>query len=70
MADNLSLIKHNIERFGMVTVMDVTLFDTASAEPVLELDTLKVSSISSEGSTKEIRGGLTSDLLLDRKSVV
>lgn len=64
MADNLSLIKHNIERFGMVTVMDVTLFDTASAEPVLELDTLKVSSISSEGSTKEIRGGLTSDLLL------
>lgn len=64
MADNLSLIKHNIERFGMVTVMDVTLFDTASADPVLELDTLKVSSISSEGSTKEIRGGLTSDLLL------
>ena len=64
MENNLSLIKHNIERFGMVTVMDVTLYEPVTNVPVLELDTLKISSITSEGSTKEIRGGLTADLLL------
>lgn len=62
--ENLSLVKHHLERFGILTVMDVVLYDTVTKAPVLELDTLKVSSISTEGSTKEVRGGLNSDLLL------
>lgn len=62
--NTIGLLKHNIERFGAVTVMDVTLFDYAGDYPVLELDTLKMSNISGEGQVKEIRGGMSADLLL------
>jgi hypothetical protein len=58
-----NLLGHNLEKFGMVTVLDVTIY-SMSGEPMLELDTLKVSSISSEGSQKEIRGGQGAELLL------
>lgn len=62
--DNLSLLQHTLNRFGVVTVMDVQLLDCVTKEPVLELDTLKISTISTDGSTKEIRGGMSADLLL------
>lgn len=62
--ENVSLIKHQIERFGAVTVMDVTLYDYSSKTPILELDTLKISNITTEGQSKDIRGGLKADLLL------
>ena len=58
-----NLLGHNLDKFGMVTVLDVTIYSIAG-EPLLELDTLKVSSISSEGSQKEIRGGQGAELLL------
>lgn len=64
MADNLSLLQHTLNRFGVVTVMDVQLQDCLTKEPVLELDTLKISNITTDGSTKEIRGGMSADLLL------
>lgn len=58
-----NLLGHNLQKFGMITVLDVTLFDM-NGQPVLELDTLKVSSISAEGSQKEIRGGQGAELLI------
>ena len=64
MANNVSLLQHQIGKFGVVTVMDAVLFEHGTVKPVLKLDTLKVSSVSAEGSTKEIRGGMAADLLL------
>lgn len=62
----MNILQHNIERFGMVTVMDVVLYDTTgvNAEPVLLLDTLKMTNITTEGSNKEVRGGIGNDLLI------
>jgi hypothetical protein len=62
MADNLLL--HNLRKFGMVTVLDGTFYDTVTDEPLIHFDTLKVSNISGEGSQKEIRGGQGADLLM------
>lgn len=59
----IGLLQHNIEKFGMVTVMDVTLYDS-TGKPVLFLDTLKMTNINTEGSNKEIRGGIGADLLI------
>lgn len=60
---SVNLLQHQIERFGMVTVMDVILFDIKEDKPILLLDTLKVSSIDVESSEKEIKGGLYADRL-------
>lgn len=61
---NIDLLQHEIERFGVVTVMDVTLFDILTGRPVLFLDTLKISNISGEGQEKEITGGRYAERLL------
>jgi len=58
------MIQHNLEKFGMVTVMDVVLYDS-TGKPVLFLDTLKMSNINTEGNNKEIRGGRGADLLIN-----
>ena len=64
-----NILQHNIERFGMVTVMDCVLYDINSdgsqGEPKLFLDTLKMTNISTEGSAKEIRGGIGNDMLIN-----
>ena len=59
-----NILQHNIERFGMVTVMDVVLFDIATGAPKIYLDTLKMTNINTEGSGKEIRGGIGNDMLI------
>mgnify|MGYP000379636825 CR=1 FL=1 len=59
-----ALLQHEIDRFGVITVMDVTLFDIISKKPVLFLDTLKMSNITAEGQQKDIKGGKYADLLL------
>jgi hypothetical protein len=59
-----NILQHNIERFGMVTVMDVTLYDINTKAPLLFLDTLKMTNISVEGQNKEIRGGMGNDMLI------
>lgn len=61
---SVDLLKHEIERFGVVTVMDATLFDIDTNVPVLFLDTLKISNITAEGQEKTITGGKYADLLL------
>lgn len=65
MANNIQLMEHQISQFGAVTVMDVLLRDPQSKEPILYLDTLKVSSINMEGETKEIRGGIGAPTLIE-----
>jgi hypothetical protein len=64
-----NILQHNVERFGMVTVMDVVLYGLDANDkflkPVLFLDTLKMTNISTEGSAKEIRGGIGNDMLIN-----
>jgi len=55
--DALNILEHQQDKFGVVTVIDATLFDLVSGEPILELDTLKMANITTEASEKEIRGG-------------
>lgn len=64
MANNIALFQDQIKRFGVITVMDAVFYEYGTPKPVLMLDTLKVSSISMDGSTKEIRGGMAADLLI------
>lgn len=64
MADNIALVQHQLDRFGVVTVMDAMLYDYSTGKPILKLDTLKVSNLTFDGSSKEIRGGMAADLLL------
>ncbi len=59
-----NLIGHNLEKFGMITVLDATFYDVATGVPLIHFDTLKMSNISSEGQQKEIRGGQGAELLL------
>lgn len=59
-----NLLMHQLQKFGIVTVLDATFYDTASDMPLIHFDTLKVSNISGEGSQKEIRGGQGADLLM------
>lgn len=63
-----NILQHNIERFGMVTVMDVVLYDInangSQGAPKLFLDTLKMTNINTEGNNKEIRGGIGNDMLI------
>jgi hypothetical protein len=59
-----NILQHNIERFGMVTVMDVVLYEVDTTNPLLFLDSLKMTNISVEGSNKEIRGGIGNDMLI------
>lgn len=56
--NSTNLLKHQLNKYGVVTVMDVMLRDPESKEPVLLLDTLKVTSINQEGEQKTIRGGI------------
>lgn len=64
MADNVELLQHEINRFGVVTVTDAVMYDVLSGAPVLKLDTLKISNISSESQNKQIKGGQSADMLL------
>lgn len=59
-----TLLQHNLQKFGAVTVMDVLLYDTETNKPILFLDTLKITSIGQEGQQKEIRGGQGAPLLI------
>lgn len=59
----IELLQHALERFGVVTVMDATLYDT-TGKPVLFLDTLKMSNLASEGQEKQIKGGKFADTLI------
>lgn len=60
----LNILEHQQDKFGVVTVIDATLFDLVSGEPILELDTLKMANITTEASEKEIRGGQTATQLI------
>lgn len=64
MADNVELLQHEINRFGVVTVTDAVMYDILTGAPVLKLDTLKISNISSESQNKQIKGGQSADMLL------
>jgi len=59
-----SLVDHFNEKFGIVTVLDATFYNTDDDTPLIEFDTLTVSNISAEGEQKEIRGGQGADLLM------
>jgi hypothetical protein len=59
-----ALLQHEIDRFGVITVMDVMLFDKLNNKPVLFLDTLKMSNITAEGQEKTVTGGKYADQLL------
>ena len=48
----IELLQHALERFGVVTVMDATLYEVGTNKPVMFLDTLKISNISSETQEK------------------
>jgi hypothetical protein len=60
----LNILEHQQDKFGVVTVIDATLFDLVTGEPILELDTLKMANITTEASEKEIRGGQTATQLI------
>jgi hypothetical protein len=62
--DALNILDHQSKRFGIVTVIDATLFDLVTGEPVLELDTLKMANIATEAEEKEIRGGQQASQLI------
>lgn len=64
MADeNIGLLDHELKRFGIVTVADAVMYDILTGAPVLKLDTLKISNISSESQNKQIKGGQFADML-------
>lgn len=65
MANNFDLLDHQIRQFGAVDVLEVLLRDPVSKEPILLLDTLKVSSIAMEGQSKEIKGGIGAPTLIE-----
>lgn len=58
MANNIQLMEHQINKFGAVEVLDVLLRDVTSKEPILFLDTLKITTLNQEGSVKTIQGGI------------
>jgi hypothetical protein len=62
--DALNILEHQQDKFGVVTVIDATLYDLVSGEPILELDTLKMANITTEASEKEIRGGQAATQLI------
>lgn len=62
--DALNILDHQAKRFGVVTVIDATLFDLVTNEPILELDTLKMANIATEAEEKEIRGGQQASQLI------
>lgn len=62
--DALNILDHQAKRFGVVTVIDATLFDLVTGEPILELDTLKMANIATEAEEKEIRGGQQASQLI------
>jgi len=59
-----NLFNHQKDKKGFVTVMNVLLKDISTKEPLLKLDSLKISNIAVEGNEKEIRGGLGAGLLM------
>ena len=59
-----NLFNHQKDKKGFVTVMNVLLKDITTKEPLLKLDSLKISNIAVEGNEKEIRGGLGAGLLM------
>lgn len=59
-----SLIQDQLDKFGVVTVMDALLRDVETGQPLLFLDTLKITSINQEGEQKEIKGGIGANKLI------
>lgn len=60
----LNILAHQAQKFGVVTVIDAVLFDRATGEAILELDTLKMANITAEAEEKEIRGGQAATQLI------
>jgi hypothetical protein len=60
----LNILEHQAQKFGVVTVIDAVLFDRATGEAILELDTLKMANITAEAEEKEIRGGQAATQLI------
>lgn len=58
---NLELLEHELDRVGVITVVDAVMY--ADDAPVLKLDTLKISNMTSETSNKTIKGGQYADIL-------
>lgn len=56
--NTVNLLQHQLNKFGVVTVMDVLMLEPGTEEPLLFLDTLKITSINQEGEEKSIRGGI------------
>lgn len=63
MAIYKDLLGHSLEKTGAVTVFDATFYDS-NDRPLLTLDTLTISNISTDAEQKEIRGGQGADLLM------
>lgn len=59
-----NLFNHENSKKGFVTVFNAVLKDVTTGEPLLKLDSLKVSNINVEGQEKEIRGGTGAGLLM------
>lgn len=62
--NGLNILAHQAQKFGIVTVIDAVLFDRATGEAILELDTLKMANITAEAEEKEIRGGQAATQLI------
>jgi hypothetical protein len=62
--DALNILKHHAEKFGVVTVIDATIYDLATGGAILELDTLKVANFATEVQEKVITGGQANDQLI------
>lgn len=60
---NIDLLQHELDRFGIVTVADAVMYEVGTNTPVLKLDTLKISNLTSESQNKQIKGGQYADLL-------
>lgn len=84
MADTKAKLSAMLEKFGVVTVMDVDFYTTVrhkvsnenyevgewdakstlEGEPVVHLDTLKITNINAEGPNKTATGGMSNDTLI------
>ena len=59
---NEEILQHELDRQGVITVVDAVMY--ADDAPVLKLDTLKISNMTSETANKTIKGGQYADTLL------
>jgi len=61
--DALNILAHQTGKFGIVTVIDATIYDM-DGQAILELDTLKVANFATEAQEKVITGGKANDQLI------